>query len=288
MSSPLAFISYRRADSSAASRWLANSIARTFGAESVFVDTESIRMSEKWAQRIELALDRSTVLIPVIGAHWLSITGAHHKRRIDDPNDWVHKEIAYAIAKEKRILPVLLSRTPMPSADALPTLLAPLCDNQAYELRDERWESDLDGLLKELQRFSFQRAPGIAIRYPSPMIALRELTTEEMRDSLVSLPGWQLQTSVATRARAGTRVELVKTFEFASFRDAICFMNEAVARINELQHHPRWENLWRSVTVCLSTWDIGERPSELDITLAKFLDAHRANYAAPKRPATEA
>jgi hypothetical protein len=44
--SPLAFISYRRADSSAASRWLAQTMARTFGPESVFIDTEAIRMAD--------------------------------------------------------------------------------------------------------------------------------------------------------------------------------------------------------------------------------------------------
>jgi pterin-4a-carbinolamine dehydratase len=39
------------------------------------------------------------------------------------------------------------------------------------------------------------------------------------------------------------------------------------------QHHPRWENQWRTVTVYLSTWDIGYRVSALDIALARTLDA---------------
>jgi hypothetical protein len=71
---PLAFVSYRRTDSSAASRWLANSIGRTFGSQSVFIDTESIRMSDDWAHRITDALAAATVLIPVIGPRWLSST----------------------------------------------------------------------------------------------------------------------------------------------------------------------------------------------------------------------
>ncbi|MDM0085058.1 4a-hydroxytetrahydrobiopterin dehydratase [Variovorax sp. J31P179] len=282
MGTPLAFVSYRRADSSAASRWLANSIARTFGDETVFIDTESIRMSDDWALRIENALERATLLIPVIGPHWLSSDHNFGRRRIDDEDDWVHKEIVFAIRQKKRILPVLLSRTPRPPPDALPTPLASLARYQSFELRDERWESDLDTLLNELERFSFNRVPGVKLRYPTPMVSLRELAVEELQERLTKLPNWRIVTSAAPRSSAAARVELVKTFEFASFKDAIGFMNDAVPKINEMQHHPRWENVWRNVTVSLSTWDIGHRPSEIDIELARFLEIHRSKFAEPK------
>ena len=49
-------------------------------------------------------------------------------------------------------------------------------------------------------------------------------------------------------------------------------MNKAVDPINEVQHHPRWENQWRTVIVYLSTWDIGLKISRLDVDLAKVLD----------------
>ena len=111
-SEPLAFISYRRIDSSAASRWLANIFSRTFGAQSVFIDTESIRMSDDWAERINQALRSSTLLIPVIGPGWLSASDQYRRRRIDNPDDWVFNEIRHALESKVRILPVLLSRTP--------------------------------------------------------------------------------------------------------------------------------------------------------------------------------
>jgi pterin-4a-carbinolamine dehydratase len=38
------------------------------------------------------------------------------------------------------------------------------------------------------------------------------------------------------------------------------------------QHHPDWRNPWRTVTVNLSTWDIGSQISTLDISLAKVFD----------------
>lgn len=275
MPAPLVFVSYRRADSSAASRWLANSIARTFGAQSVFVDTETIRMSDDWAAQIEEALRASTLLLPVIGSRWLSLADADYRRRIDDTNDWVHKEVQHALAERKRILPVLLSRTPMPSAAALPGPLSGLARFQGFELRDERWESDLATLLSEMERFGFVRSSAVKVRYPSPMVTLSELTPQELNEGMGRLAGWKVVASDSAADVQAGRIELTKTFEFASFADAIRFMSEAVPRIEQMQHHPRWENIWRSVSVHLTTWDIGHKPSCLDLELAEHLERLR-------------
>jgi pterin-4a-carbinolamine dehydratase len=75
------------------------------------------------------------------------------------------------------------------------------------------------------------------------------------------------------------RTELYRSFEFSSFDDAIAFMGAAVPTINQLNHHPRWENLWRTVSVWLTTWDIGHRISPLDIDLAMSLDQLRNAFA---------
>lgn len=281
-----AFISYRRTDSSAASRWLANSIGRTFGSQSVFVDTEAIRMSDDWAQRIDEALALSTLLIPVIGSRWLSTADADHRRRIDDSNDWVHKEILHALLQKKQVLPILLSRTPMPAASALPNAISTLARYQGFELRDERWESDLSTLLSEMERFGFTRATAAKIRYPSPLVSLSELTPQELEEGLAKLPGWTIVTTEGSSSIVEQRIELSRTFEFASFEDAIRFMGDAAPRIAEMQHHPRWENLWRSVSIYLSTWDIGHKPSQLDITLASHLEDLRRRFPDPRRKTT--
>src|SRR5262249_5152060 len=84
---PLVFISYRRVDSSAAARWLAESIARTFGSERVFIDTESIRMGDDWPDRITRALASATIVLPVIGPTWLKVPDEHGQRRLDKARD---------------------------------------------------------------------------------------------------------------------------------------------------------------------------------------------------------
>lgn len=282
-SEPLAFVSYRRTDSSAASRWIANSIARTFGSQSVFIDTESIRMSNDWAHRIDDALSAATLLIPVIGPHWLSTTDEDHRRRIDKEDDWVHKEILHALQAGLRILPVLLSRTPMPDAKALPIPIAGLSRFQAFELRDDRWESDLGLMLSEIDQLGFRRVSSGSVRYPSPMVSLREFTAAELQRVLQRLPDWRCVISDLPGAPGRQRSELHRSYEFASFEDALSFMSAAVPKISEIQHHPRWENIWRTVSVWLSTWDIGHKPSDLDLDLALYLDTLRGQYAQPRR-----
>jgi pterin-4a-carbinolamine dehydratase len=49
-------------------------------------------------------------------------------------------------------------------------------------------------------------------------------------------------------------------------------MNSATPKIIELQYHPRWENQWKTVTVYLTTFDIGNQISELDLKMAKEFD----------------
>ena len=281
---PLAFISYRRQDSSAASRWLFDTLRSNFGPEAVFMDLESIRASNEWQTKIVENLERCDVVLVPIGPNWLRLTDEHFRRRIDRTDDWVHHELAHALALKKPLLPVLLGKTPMPSQAALPEPLLGLAKSQAFELRDERWEQDLSALVQDLKRLGFrERGDRIQTRLPRPHVTLGELTPTEMLSALAELPGWEPVTSRPPGRAALERTELRKCFEFKSFEQALQFMADAMPYISKTQHHPRWENVWRSVTVWLSTWDIGHKPSKLDLDLAKHLEglAERLSTEAP-------
>jgi 4a-hydroxytetrahydrobiopterin dehydratase len=98
------------------------------------------------------------------------------------------------------------------------------------------------------------------------MTSRKALPPDELEAALRTLPAWRLVTTDG-------RVELTRSYEFPSFPAAIRFMAAAVEPIEALNHHPRWENAWRTVTVWLCTWDAGHRPSALDLELARTLDA---------------
>jgi 4a-hydroxytetrahydrobiopterin dehydratase len=66
---------------------------------------------------------------------------------------------------------------------------------------------------------------------------------------------------------------LLKTFVFASFEDAMAFMQNAATQISILNHHPEWCNVYNKVTVRLTTHDAGNTVTQKDHELAELLDS---------------
>jgi pterin-4a-carbinolamine dehydratase len=89
------------------------------------------------------------------------------------------------------------------------------------------------------------------------------------------LPAWRV---VSRAIGAVKKVELMRTYEFESFYDAVHFMNSAARFIDRIDHHPEWTNIWRTIVVYLTTWDIGHKPSMLDVDLAAYLDGLYREY----------
>jgi 4a-hydroxytetrahydrobiopterin dehydratase len=67
--------------------------------------------------------------------------------------------------------------------------------------------------------------------------------------------------------------QLTKTFVFSSFEAAIDFMARAGRVIGEMDHHPRWTNVYNRVEVSLVTHDAGDVVTQKDYDLAAALDA---------------
>lgn len=77
---------------------------------------------------------------------------------------------------------------------------------------------------------------------------------------MAALDGWDVSDEALT-----------KTYEFDDFRAAMAFMSRAAERIDALDHHPEWTNVYNRVTVRLSSHDVG-RVTERDERLAEVLD----------------
>jgi 4a-hydroxytetrahydrobiopterin dehydratase len=67
------------------------------------------------------------------------------------------------------------------------------------------------------------------------------------------------------------RDAITKTFTFKDFNAAFGFMTRAALVAEKLDHHPEWFNVYKTVTVTLSTHDAGGLTG-LDVTLAKAMD----------------
>src|SRR5262249_21603130 len=71
--------------------------------------------------------------------------------RLDEPSDYVRREIAAALQRnDVRVIPLLVSGAEMPRAEHLPDDLKPLASRQNYQLRYERFNADADDLIAQL------------------------------------------------------------------------------------------------------------------------------------------
>ena len=141
------FISYRRSDASANAGRLCDWLKRQFGAANVFLDTENIAPGETFPRVLEQRLAASDVLVAVIGPKWASISDAAGNRRIADPKDFVALEVATALQRGMRVIPVLVGGASMPSAEELPPALQAFATRNAIAIDDSRFHQDFDNLV---------------------------------------------------------------------------------------------------------------------------------------------
>ena len=90
----------------------------------------------------------------------------------------------------------------------------------------------------------------------------RRLSSEEIQAELTGLPGWEV--------RGG---KLHKAYKFPSFAQALGWMVAVGIQADKMDHHPEWANVYSRVSVSLVTHDLDNSISNLDVELAKHMDA---------------
>src|SRR5215207_7018671 len=145
------FISYRREDTAYPAGWLYDRLADRYGDGQIFKDVDSIVLGDDFVQVITSAVESCDVLLALIGEDWLSISDAHGRRRLDDPDDFVRLEIQAALARNVRVIPILVGDATMPHAEELPRSLVGLARRQALQLSPVHFDFDTGRLLKVLE-----------------------------------------------------------------------------------------------------------------------------------------
>jgi TIR domain len=146
------FMTYRREDTAYPAGWLFDRLAGHFGRDQVFKDIDSIELGDDFVEVITAAVGSCDALLALIGDRWLSSTGRDGQRRLDDPDDFVRLEIEAALARNVRVIPILVEGAQMPRAEELPASLAKLARRQALELSPARFDADTRRLLRVLDR----------------------------------------------------------------------------------------------------------------------------------------
>jgi predicted ATPase len=146
------FISYRRADSEGYAGRLFDRLSSRFGGRNIFMDVDAIEAGVDFAQAIEGAVQACNVLLALIGPQWLTVKDPQGKPRLEDPADFVRLEIATALVRRIRVIPILIQGATMPGAAALPEDLKPLAMRNALELSSTRFHTDAERLIAAIER----------------------------------------------------------------------------------------------------------------------------------------
>src|ERR1700754_4553426 len=128
------FISYRRKDSRAYAGRIHDRLVSHFSPGQIFMDVTNIEPGMDFVDAIESAISKCNVLLAVIGGQWLTVTDKNGDRALDNPEDYVRLEIAIALKRNIRVIPVLLDDAPMPKSNELPDELKPLARRQSHPI----------------------------------------------------------------------------------------------------------------------------------------------------------
>ena len=141
------FISYRRSDSAGFAGRIADYFTYRYPHIPVFFDATSIEPGQDFVESINMRLESSAVVLAPIGETWLDTRdAASGERRIDNPNDFVRRELSMALARGARVIPVLLDNAQMPPASMLPDDLEPLARCNAELMRHAAFARDVEHL----------------------------------------------------------------------------------------------------------------------------------------------
>lgn len=88
-----------------------------------------------------------------------------------------------------------------------------------------------------------------------------KLSQDAVQAKLADRPGWTVAEG-----------KLHRELQFADFNEAWGFMNRVALYAEQMNHHPEWFNVYRTVRIDLATHDAGGI-TELDFALAAKIDA---------------
>ena len=148
----LIFLCYRRDDTQDAAGRLHDRLADAYGAESIFMDIDSVPLGLDFVDHVAEQIGRCSAVIVMIGRQWLTVQDKRGRRRLESENDLVRTEVAAALQQKIPVIPILVQDAEMPGSDELPEVIRSLARRNGIEISATRWKTDVDRLIRELDR----------------------------------------------------------------------------------------------------------------------------------------
>ena len=90
---------------------------------------------------------------------------------------------------------------------------------------------------------------------------MKKLSQAEVTTRMIEIPNWRLHEG-----------KLHREFQFRNFIEAFQFMTDCALFAEQMNHHPEWFNVYKTVRVDLHTHDVNGI-SEKDFMLAKAMSS---------------
>jgi hypothetical protein len=210
------FINYRRDDSIGMAGRLHDRLALTFGRDNLFMDVDHIPVGEDFEAHLNRQVAECNVVLVVIGPNWLNAKDESGGRRLDNPDDFVAIEIAAALARGIRVIPVLVDGARMPKASELPDFLKPLARRQAAEVRHAHFGQDAETLVARMREALGDKAAG-----PSRWRARAAIGVAAVALVLLIIWGWRVGTQyIQTTVQQAAQQAEIKRGEQAKAAEA--------------------------------------------------------------------
>ena len=201
------FISYRREESHWSARSLHDRLSESIDRNQIFMDIDAIALGEDFVKAIETTVAKCDVLIAVIGNNWLTSKDDQGARRLDNPDDFVRTEIATALKREIRVIPVLVDDALMPRSTDLPDDLKPLVRRNALQISDTSFDGDCQRLVATIREVLEKPAPEAQEREKSRLEEERPESEEKHRRESERLAAERLENERLDRQRDKDRLE---------------------------------------------------------------------------------
>ena len=142
------FVNYRRDDARDMAARIRDRLAATFGDAQRLHGRGQPAGRSAVREELEKALAETDVFLAVIGPRWLELLA---ERQASGERDYVREEIAGALQRGIVVIPVLIERTPLPRADALPDDIRDLVLHQKHVVTHEQFGRDVAALVEAIR-----------------------------------------------------------------------------------------------------------------------------------------
>jgi hypothetical protein len=145
------FISYRRDDSSGYAHAIHGRLLQHFSKDQVFMDVDTVELGVNFVRTIEKAVGECDVMVALIGKRWAGGEPGGTSR-LDNTEDYVRLEVATALARDIRVIPVLVDGMTMPNEDSLPPPVKSITRRHAIEISNTRFNFDIERLITAVRK----------------------------------------------------------------------------------------------------------------------------------------